>query len=185
MENERSLVVRGGNDPGPLRTNGDACILRSVRGWGGCRYKVVCLLPSDSKTGARKPWEIANFSTFPNGPLQVEQRRESELPLFSRCLTYPFQTAQRCCRVQSPGRGRLKQIPIGRRPSLHHLRSRHRRRFVRRLLRYYANVRLPSIVHDSGSAQRLRRPPRVARATQGMLGSLSSHAQNVRTCQGL
>jgi len=185
MENERSLVVRGGNDPGPLRTNGDACICApsGVGAVVATKLYVYCLAIRRRERENRGKLPI--FSTFPNGPLQVEQRRESELPLFSRCLTYPFQTAQRCCRVQSPGRGRLKQIPIGRRPSLHHLRSRHRRRFVRRLLRYYANVRLPSIVHDSGSAQRLRRPPRVARATQGMLGSLSSHAQNVRTCQGL
>src|SRR6516165_6115759 len=66
--------------------------------------------------------------------------------------------ARRVDPALSPGRGLRHRAPLGRPPSLHRLRRRHVLAVVRRLLRYYAVVRLPPGVHAGGTALGLFRP---------------------------
>src|SRR4030095_8149752 len=65
------------------------------------------------------------------------------LRLFSVCARVPaWYPARRLALVV------LNYIPLAQSPSLQLLRLRHKRRFVRRLLWYYATVRLPLVVHQ-------------------------------------
>ena len=84
-----------------------------------------------------------------------------------------------------PERGPRQRAPLGRSPSLHHLRRCHGRTLVRRLLRYYAIVRLPRGVHAGSTVVDLFRPTR--RLTGGYPWDLpfpvrrvSTHAQGLR-----
>jgi hypothetical protein len=88
-----------------------------------------------------------------------------------------------------------KLIPLDQPPSLHRLRSRLRRRFVRRLLRYYAAVRLPIIVHHRRSSLTSRYVPPLPSFHDGRQSALSvptryasAHARGLRprgVCAGL
>src|SRR6516165_5639301 len=86
----------------------------------------------------------------------------------------------------SPGRGPRRRAPLGRPPSLHHLRRRQRLALVRRLPRYYAVVRLPPGVHVGRTADGLPRPtPRgepggYLRDLPFPVRGVSTHAQGLR-----
>jgi hypothetical protein len=59
-----------------------------------------------------------------------------------------------------PGRGPRQRAPLGRSPSLHHLRRCRGHTLGRRLLRYYAIVRLPRGVHAGRTVVDLFQPTR-------------------------
>ena len=69
----------------------------------------------------------------------MEERSELRLPVLSCCLTYTVERIGRDDPALSPGRVLLVRVPLGRTPSLHHLRRRSRA-FVRWLRRYYRPV---------------------------------------------
>ena len=77
------------------------------------------------------------------------------------CLTYPVKSVQCFLLPLRTGRRRLFRIPLGHQPSLQGLRLVvGSRRFVRPLLRYYANVRLLSSAFAGIAAFGLPRPSR-------------------------
>src|SRR5262249_20809634 len=57
-----------------------------------------------------------------------------------------------CENALRPARGLRQRVSLRRSPSLHPLRRRWRSVLVRRLLRYYATVRLPNAVHAGRTA---------------------------------
>ena len=83
----------------------------------------------------------------------VQKRREPQLPVLFRCLTYPLQRTVRVFPARCPGRVLLLQVSFGRTPSLRPLRDRHGLPgSVRGLRRYYGSVRLPvSVRHRRAS----------------------------------
>src|SRR5262249_56996368 len=86
----------------------------------------------------------------------VQQGSEPCTLVLACCHTHTVQAARRAGLAQRRGRGRLHHIPLGRSPSLHHLRRPHA--LVRRLLWYYSTVRLPTRVHAGRTAVSLLRP---------------------------
>src|SRR5206468_11805587 len=81
----------------------------------------------------------------------VQERCETYLPILSCCLTDSLQRTWQTGLAQRPGLVALGRVSLGPIPSLHPLR-RVVVRFVRRLLRYYGSVRLPTIVHHRRSS---------------------------------
>ena len=77
----------------------------------------------------------------------VQQGGEPRTPIPACHLSHTLQGDRRIEPALSPGRGLRHRVPLGRSPSLHRLRRRVVPVFVRRLLRYYATVRLPTGVH--------------------------------------
>ena len=79
----------------------------------------------------------------------------------------------------------MRVVSLGRSPSLHRLRRRHRAGFVRLLLGYYGTVRLPENVHVRCAAKCLFGPSCAwrRRSFQGLPVSVqrvSTHAQGLR-----
>src|SRR5262249_42961570 len=83
-----------------------------------------------------------------------------------------------------PECGRLHRVPLSRSPSLHRLRRRVNPGSVRRLLWYYATVRLPKGVRAGGTVVDLLRPTR--RTTSGYPWDLPLPVRRASTrAQGL
>jgi len=83
------------------------------------------------------------------------------------------------CPALCPGHAALLCIPLGRWPSLHLLRPK-LPRFVRRLHRYYAIVRLPVFVHHRRASLDFPMRP----TSWANTGSPGSRARCVRACAG-
>jgi len=73
----------------------------------------------------------------------LEECGEPLLPIPPCCLAYPLKRIGPADPALRPGRGTLGRIPLGQPPFLHRLR-RPFQNLVRRLLRYYGAVRLPT-----------------------------------------
>ena len=87
----------------------------------------------------------------------VEQCRELLAPVLPGALAYAFGTHRRTSPALRPACGSILSIPCGYSASLHHLLR--AAPFVRRLPRYYGNIRLLSGV-DGGITVALPRPAR-------------------------
>src|SRR6516165_6171817 len=99
--------------------------------------------------------------------------------------SHTIQSDQRIQPALRPGCGRLHRVPLGRSPSLHHVRRCLVHTLVRRFLRHYAIVRLPTGVHAGSTVVDLFRPTR--RTTSGypwdlpfLVRRVSTHAQGLR-----
>ena len=73
-------------------------------------------------------------------------------------FSHALQSGRPACPAQRPERGRLRRVPLGWSPSLHHLRRQVFPAFVRRLPRYYGTIRLPRDVHVGLMASSPPRP---------------------------
>src|SRR4030095_10909611 len=83
----------------------------------------------------------------------MKQRHQPLLWPSPHCLPYASERLLHAfIPALCPGRGALFRIPLDQPPSLHPLRRRLRRSFVRGLRRYYAAVRLPIVVHHRRSS---------------------------------
>src|SRR5258707_5204433 len=101
-------------------------------------------LPVHARRGFLLQREVGHAQRFQVVDV-VQERREPQLLILSCCLTYPLQRTGRVVPARCPGRALLWQVPFGQTTSLHLLRHR-LPDFVRRLLRYYWSVRLPTSV---------------------------------------
>lgn len=101
-----------------------------------------------------------------------------------RRFTHTLSSERHASPGLSPARGPEARVPLGWSPSLHRLRQPHA--FVRRLLWYYATVRLPASVHAGRTAQGLFRPTfrpiggRCPRDLPVPVRRVSTHAQSLR-----
>ena len=146
----------------------------------------VVLLPRDA-VNSRGRFVLEREEAFPeslDGHV-VQQGGEPCTPVPACHLSHTIQSGQRIEPALCPGCGRLHRVPLGRSPSLHHLRRRVGPGSVRRLLRYYATVRLPRGVRAGGTVMDLLRPTR--RTISGYPWDLpfpvrrvSTHAQGLR-----
>jgi len=83
----------------------------------------------------------------------VQQRGEPRILVLCRYFPHTLQRIGRPLPGPVSGGSFAGRVPLGRPPSLHHLRSPGRSRsLVRRLHRYYAVVRLPALVHPRRTA---------------------------------
>jgi len=97
------------------------------------------------------------------------------------CLAYPSERALHTNPALCPERVLLRLIPLGQPPFLRRLRH-FQRSFVRRLLRYYAVVRLPMSVHHCiTSLDFSMRPPATLQLKVSM-GSPGSRERCFHTC---
>ena len=96
----------------------------------------------DGAIGREQPIDVVDM---------VQERSEPLLPIPSCCFAYPLERAWRVAPTLRPERVTLGRVLLGQPPSLHRLRSRCSG-FVRRLLRYYGAVRLPTSVHHRRSS---------------------------------
>jgi hypothetical protein len=79
----------------------------------------------------------------------VPERGELSFLITYHCFEYPLEVLLQGCPVLCPALGFRQRVSLGRTPSLHPLRRTSRSStFVRRLLRYYAFVRLLLLVHQ-------------------------------------
>jgi hypothetical protein len=124
--------------------------------------------------GTVLPWCVAVGTALAGGPPRRSQRARlthwapalghnvkarSHLRVRSRCFTHAIERTWRALPGSASGARFARRVPLGRSPSLHHLRPRHRG-FVRQLRRYYGTVRLPTLVHRGLTASAF--PPRPA-----------------------
>src|SRR5262249_25256456 len=91
----------------------------------------------------------------------MQQGGEPCAPVAACCLSHTIQGVPCIEPALSPGCGRLHRVPLSRSPSLHRLRSQVVPGIVRRFLRYYAIVRLPTGVRAGGTVVDLLRPTRL------------------------
>ncbi len=114
----------------------------------------------------------------------VQQGGEPCLLILPSYFSHPLQAGRHADPALRRGCGRLERVPLSRSPSLHHLRRRWRSVVVRRLLRYYATVRLPTAVRVGLGGCPLPRP--IRRTTSGWRWDLPVPVQGVSTrAQGL
>ena len=90
----------------------------------------------------------------------VKQGGEPRTLVLACRFAHTLQPGQPVSPALRPARGLRQRVSLSRSPSLHPLRGRWRSVLVRRLLRYYATVRLPLAVHAGRTAGGLLRPAR-------------------------
>src|SRR5207249_10494630 len=122
-------------------------------------------LPVHTRSGFLLQSEVSHPQCFQVVDV-VQKRREPQLLILSCCLTYPLQRTGRVGPTRCPGRVLLWQVPFGQTASLQLLRHR-LPGFVRRHLRYYWSVRLPTSVRHRRTSLDFPTRPKATAALGG------------------